>query len=274
MKPYLLLACGFITGLLLGCQSKPSVRPPQIVLVSAAASLKETLAKVDPLFEQSHPGLKVNHNFGASGALQQQIEQGAPSDVFISAGKKQLDALQAKGLVVTQTRRNLLTNRLVLIAPKRSILQLKGFQDLVDLRVKKIAVGEPKSVPVGQYTEEVFQNLGILAQLQPKLVFSNSVRSVLAAVESGNVDAGVVYATDAKISGQVRVVATAVESLHSPIVYPVAVLKNSNSIKSAKTYVQFLSSPSAQHIFVDAGFGLAAASITKASGITYYNNAL
>jgi molybdate transport system substrate-binding protein len=258
----LLLMGGLLTGLTLGCQSNPikektTKSTPQTILVSAAASLKDVLIKVDPLFEQSHAGVKVTHNFGASGALQQQIEQGAPSDVFISAGKKQLDVLQARGLVVTQTRRNLLTNRLVLIVPKRSTLQLQGFQSLVDPRVKKIAVGEPKSVPVGQYTEEVFQNLGILAQLKPKLVLGNSVRSVLAAVKSGNVEAGVVYGTDAKISGQVRVVATATKNLHSPIVYPVAVLKNSKNMESAEAYVQFLSNPSAQRIFVDAGFGIA-----------------
>jgi molybdate transport system substrate-binding protein len=252
--------CGLSIGLILGCQSNPveqKTTDSQTVLVSAAASLKDVLAKVDLLFEQGHPGVKITHNSGASGVLQQQIEQGAPSDVFLSAGQKQLDALQFKGLVVTQTRRNLLTNRLVLIAPKRSMLALKGFQDLAGSRVKRIAVGEPKSVPVGQYTEELFQNLGILAQLRPKLVLSNSARSVLAAVESGNVEAGVVYATDAKISEQIRIISTATEKLHSPIAYPVAVLKNSQNIALAKAYVQFLSSPAAQSIFVDSGFGIA-----------------
>jgi molybdate transport system substrate-binding protein len=257
-------AYGLLTGFLLGCQPN-SVQPnvstskpaTQTVLVSAAASLQDVLAKTDLLFEQSHPGLKVNHNFGASGALQQQIEQGAPSDVFIAAGQKQLDALQSKGLVMVQTRHNLLTNRLVLIVPTRSPLRLQGFQDLTDPKVKKIAVGEPKSVPAGQYTHELFKNLGILDQLKRKQVFSNSVRGVLAAVESGNVDAGVVYGTDAKISGQVRAIATANASLHSPIVYPVAILKNSQNIDSAKAYVQFLSSPVAQRMFQDAGFGVA-----------------
>jgi molybdate transport system substrate-binding protein len=252
--------CGLSIGLIVGCQSNPVEQKrtdSKTVLVSAAASLKDVLLKVEPLFEQSHPGVKVTHNFGASGALQQQIEQGAPSDVFISAGKKQLDALQSQGLAVTQTRRNFLTNRLVLIVPKRSTLALKGFQDLAGSRVKRIAVGEPKSVPVGQYTEELFQNLGILAQLRPKLVLGNSARSVLAAVESGNVEAGVVYATDAKISGQVRVISIAPENLHLSIVYPVTVLKNSRNIELAKAYVQFLSSSAAQSIFVDAGFGIA-----------------
>jgi molybdate transport system substrate-binding protein len=141
--------------------------------------------------------------------------------------------------------------------PTRSPLRLQGFQDLTDSKVKKIAVGEPQSVPAGQYTNELFKNLGILDQLKRKQVFSNSVRGVLAAVESGNVDAGVVYGTDAKISRQVKAIATANARLHSPIVYPVAVLKNSQNIESAKAYVQFLSSPAAQRIFQDAGFGVA-----------------
>jgi molybdate transport system substrate-binding protein len=252
-----LAVCGLLVGLTLACQANSvQQNAPQPLLVSAASSLKDVLAKVDPLFEQHYPDLKVTYNFGASGVLQKQIQQGAPSDVFIAAGKKQLDALQVQDLVVTQTRRNLLTNRLVLIAPKRATLPLKDFQDLTDSTIQKIAVGEPKSVPVGEYTEELFKTLGIMDRLKPKLVLSNSVRSVLAAVESGNMDAGIVYATDAKISGKVRAIATAPENLHSPIVYPIAVLKNSKHLESAKTYVQFLSSPSAQRIFKDAGFGL------------------
>jgi molybdate transport system substrate-binding protein len=229
----------------------------QTLLVSAAASLQNALAKVNPLFVQSYPNIKVNYNFGASGALQQQIEQGAPVDVFISAGKKQVDALQQKGLILNNTRRNLLTNRLVLVVPKNSTLGLTTFRQLSQSSVNKIAVGEPRSVPVGQYTEELFKNLGILNQLKPKFVLGNNVRNVLAAVESGNVDAGVVYATDANISNQVRQVATAPSQLHSPIVYPVAVLKASQNPQAAKAYVQFLSSLSAQRIFKDAGFGLA-----------------
>jgi molybdate transport system substrate-binding protein len=237
--------------------SSSLAQPKQTLLISAAASLQNALARVDPLFVQHYPNVKLKYNFGASGALQRQIEQGAPVDVFISAGKKQVDALQQKGLLLNGTRRNLLTNRLVLIVPKHSMLALKGFQGLADLRVKRIAVGEPKSVPVGQYTEELFQNLGILVQLRSKLVLSNSVRSVLAAVESGNVEAGVVYGTDAKISDQVKIISTATKNLYSPIVYPVGVIKNSRNMESAKAYVQFLSSPAAQSIFVEAGFGIA-----------------
>lgn len=227
------------------------------ILVSAAASLKDSLEAINPGFEKANPSIKVSYNFGASGALQQQIEQGAPADVFISAATKQVDALAQKGLIDKSTRRNLLNNRLVLIVPSNSTLKIIDFRSLTSNDVRKIAVGEPRSVPVGQYSEEVFTKLGILEQVKPKLVYANSVRSVLAAVESGNADAGIVYATDAKISDKVKVVATAASNLHSPIVYPIAVVAASRNPKAAKTYLQYLSSASAKTIFEKFGFGIA-----------------
>ncbi len=232
-------------------------QPSQTLLISAAASLQNALAKVDPFFMQRYPNVKLKYNFGSSGALQQQIEQGAPVDVFISAGKKQVDALEQKGLILKGTRRNLLTNRLVLIVPKSSTLGITTFRQLSQPSVKKIAVGEPRSVPVGQYTAEFFKNLGILNALKPKFVLGNNVRNVFAAVESGNVDAGVVYATDANISSQVRQVATAPSRLHSPIVYPLTVLKASQNSQVAQAYVQFLASAQARAIFQRYGFGVA-----------------
>ncbi len=227
------------------------------ILVSAAASLKDALEEIKPQFEKANPSIKVSYNFGASGALQQQIEQGAPADVFISAASKQMDALQKAGLIDKGTRRNLLTNTLVLIVPKNSTLNIKDFRSLTDSNVKKISVGEPRSVPVGQYSEEVLSKLGILDQVRPKLVFGNSVRNVLASVESGNADAGIVYATDAKISDRVKVVATAASNLHSPIVYPIAVVESSKNSGKAKTYVDYLTTAPAKKIFEKFGFGIA-----------------
>lgn len=225
------------------------------LLVSAAASLRESLQEIQLLYPQNKQNINLTYNFGASGALQQQIENGAPADVFISAGKKQIDALQEKGLILPDTRRNLLTNRLVLIVPINS-LEVSNFRQLTNAKVKRIAVGEPRSVPAGQYAEQVFINLGILQQIKPKFVLGNNVRQVLAAVESGNVDAGVVYTTDARTSQQVKQVATAAENLHSPIVYPVAVLKNSRNIPAAKEYIQFLFSNQARTLFQKYGFGI------------------
>lgn len=238
------------------CQNKSStiIQTSSQLLVSAAASLQEALEEVKPLYQQTKLNQNITYNFGASGALQQQIENGAPVDIFISAGKKQMDALESKNLIIKETRTNLLTNQLVLIVPKNSS-SINNFRQLTGINVKKIAVGEPKSVPVGQYTEEVFTKLGILEQVKPKFVLGNNVRQVLSAVESGNVDAGIVYLTDSKTSKRVKVVAIA-EKLHSPIVYPIAILRDSKNLNAAKEYLQFLSSNQVKSIFEKHGFGI------------------
>lgn len=248
----LLLAIGFkeITPVSVNAQSTT-------LLVAAAASLQDALEQLDPLFESTHSGITVNYNFAASGPLQQQIEQGAPVDLFISAAARQMDALQEKNLIVTDTRRNLLTNSLVLVVPRNSTLELTGFRELTNANVRRISIGEPRSVPAGQYAEEVFRNLGIWEQLQSKFVFGNSVRNVLGTVESGNADAGVVYATDAKVSDRVTQVATAPENLHSPIVYPMAVIAASQNQQAARTYAEFLASQPVQAAFGEYGFGIA-----------------
>lgn len=227
------------------------------ILVAAAASLQDAMKEIDPLFKSANQGIKVNYNFAASGPLQQQIEQGAPVDLFISAATRQMEALQQKNLILTNTRRNILTNSLVLVVPRNSTLGPTSFQQLTNSNVSKISIGEPRSVPAGQYAEEVFNNLGILEQLRPKLVYGNSVRNVLGTVESGNADAGVVYATDAKISNKVKQVATAQSQIHSAIVYPMAVIAASRNQQAARTYAQFLTSQQAQDIFKKYGFGIA-----------------
>ncbi|HEY9877199.1 MAG TPA: molybdate ABC transporter substrate-binding protein [Leptolyngbyaceae cyanobacterium] len=224
------------------------------LLVSTAASLQDALEQIKPLFEQANSDIAVNFNFGSSGALQQQIEQGAPTDVFISAAASQMNALAKKDLLLPETRQNLLGNQLVLIVPKDSTLKLTEFQQLTDDRVRRVSVGEFRSVPAGAYAEQVFTNLNILDKLQPKFVFANNVRGVLSAVESGNVDAGVVYRTDARLSDKVTQVAIAPEDLHNPIVYPVAVLKTSRNPNAAKAFVNFLDGPTASNVFKDYGF--------------------
>ena len=249
--------CCLTVGLRLFAFSPLVAQGNTTLLVSAAASLKDALEEIKPLYQKNNQNITINYNFGASGALQQQIEQGAPADIFFSAAKKQMDALQSKGLLLPNTQRNLLTNRLVLVVPSDSKLKLTSFQQLTDSNVKRIAVGEFRSVPAGQYTEQVFTKVGILDQVKPKLVFGNNVRNVLAAVESGNVDAGAVYLTDANTSNQVKIVATAAENLHYPIVYPIAVLKSSKNPQAAKEYLQFLSDRQARTVFEKYGFGIA-----------------
>ncbi len=247
-----------IAGLLLAI-ILPLVTPSRVVaqsnniLVSAAASLKDALEEIKPLYQKSKSNVNITYNFGASGALQQQIEQGAPADIFISAGKKQVDALEQKGLLLAGTRTNLANNRLVLVVAQ-DVVGINSFYDLTDAKIKKIAIGEPRSVPAGQYGEQVLKKLQLYDRLKPKLVFANNVRQVLAAVETGNAEAGLVYATDAKISNKVKVVVAADDKFHSPIVYPIAVVKSSKNPTAAKEFVQFLSGPQAKDILKKYGF--------------------
>ncbi|MCC5605347.1 molybdate ABC transporter substrate-binding protein [Nostoc sp. CHAB 5834] len=248
-----------VAGLLLAI-GLPLVTPSPVIaqsntsiVVSAASSLKDALQDIKILYQQSKSNINISYNFGASGALQQQIEQGAPADIFISAAKKQVDALETKGLLLSGTRTNLANNRLVLIVAQ-DVVGITSFNNLTDSKIKKIAIGEPRSVPAGQYGEEVLKNLQLYDQVKSKFVFGNNVRQVLAAVESGNAQAGIVYATDAKTSNKVKVVVTADEKLHSPIVYPLAVIKGSKNISAAKQFVQFLSGSQSKTILRKYGF--------------------
>ncbi len=254
----LIIAAIAALGLLIGCNSfNPfSVQQRTSLTVSAAISLSPALAEIKTVYQSSNSNVNITYNFGASGALEQQIQQGAPVDVFFSAATKQMDGLQQANLLIDETRRNLLTNRLVLITPKNGVA-VSDFKQLTDARIKKIAIGEPKSVPVGQYAQEMLTKLGLWQQLQPKLVLGNNVRQVLTFVESGNVDAGIVYATDAKVSDKVTVRLTAEQNLHSPIVYPLAVIKNSRNPAVAKMFVEFLAGDRAKIVFQKYGFGIA-----------------
>ena len=226
--------------------------------VSAAASLEDALEASTPDFHAAYPAIDISYNFGASGALQQQIEQGAPADIFFSAAAKQMDALAEKGLILKDSRQDVLTNSLVLIAPAQSQIAVTDIAQLKEAEVSVVAVGEFRSVPAGQYAEQVFTKLNLLEPLLSKLVFSNSVRGVLAAVESGNADVGMVYATDAALSERVKVLATAPAATHQPIVYPIAVVSNSPNPDAAKTLIAFLQTPAAQTKFKEFGFGVVA----------------
>jgi molybdate transport system substrate-binding protein len=259
-KPLLRFSIGLFAAIFLSFGLKactpPTPPPPSTtLLVAAAASLQNALEELDPIFESANTSVKVDYNFAASTPLQKQIEQGAPVDIFISAATKPMAALQSKDLIVADSRRNLLSNTLVLIVPSDSPLQITDFAELTNPNIQKIAVGEPRSVPAGQYAEELFRNLKILEPLRSKFVYGNSVRNVLSQVESGNADAGIVYGTDAKISAKVKQVLVAPDRLHSPIVYPLAVIKTSRNAAIANTYARFLASEQAQAIFKEYGFG-------------------
>ena len=223
------------------------------IMISAAASLKNCIQDLSAMYTEKNPQVTVTANFGASGALQQQIEQGAPADVFFSAGIKQMNALKEKGMMLDSSVKNILENKVVLITPK-SAVALDFFEDLAGDSVKKIGVGEPKSVPVGQYTEQIFQNLGLTDKVASKLILAKDVREVLSWVETGNVDAGVVYETDAKISKDVTICSTAPEGSHKKVIYPIGVVKASKQAAEAQKFVDFLFSDAAKEVFARYGF--------------------
>jgi molybdate transport system substrate-binding protein len=224
--------------------------------ISAAASLKDAMVETETTYRQSGAIISFANNFGSSGTLAAQIDQGVPVDIFISAAARPMDDLAAKGLIVTGTRRNLLRNTLVLIAPLDS--KLRDFQGLKDKSIRLIALGDPASVPAGQYGKQTLLSLHLWDQLDAKLVLGKDVRQVLTYVETGNADAGLVYATDAQASRKIRIVASASESTHDPIVYPVAVVKGSRNEEASRKFVEFLSKPVTQAIFIRHGFTIAA----------------
>ncbi|MFZ5969218.1 MAG: molybdate ABC transporter substrate-binding protein [Bacillota bacterium] len=225
--------------------------------ISAAASLKEAMDEIQTIYAEEKPHVTLTYNFGSSGSLQQQIEQGAEVDIFISAAAKQVDALQEEGLIEEDTRKSLLENKIVLIVPKDDVL-VTDFDDLASDNVKTFALGETKSVPAGQYAEEVLNYLNLMDTVKPKAVFGKDVKAVLAWVETGNADAGMVYETDAKVSDKVKVVAKAPEGSHKPIIYPAAVIKESKNMDAAKDYLDFLCSDKAKSIFEKYGFAFVA----------------
>lgn len=250
----------FLCFALAGCGKSTIHSPDQPVTltVSAAISLKEPLDALAQNYDRQHPDIHVVCNYGASGTLQHQIEQGAPVDIFISAGEKQMDALQNENLLTPGTRRDLLTNQLVLIVPANSTT-VRSFGDLAKASVKFVAVGEPRTVPAGMYAQQVLEHLHLWPAIKSKMVYAGDVRQVLAYVESGNAAVGLVYTTDARISRRVRVVATAPADSHEPILYPVAALKASKSPQAARSFLDALESPETLAMFEKYGFAAAPA---------------
>jgi molybdate transport system substrate-binding protein len=237
--------------------ARPEAKPTVRLTVSAAASLKDALTAIDRDFERAHSDVQITPNFGASGTLQLQIEQGAPVDVFVSAAPQQMDALAAKNLLLGDTRANLLENELVLIAPKDSKV-VTGFSDLKRADVRVIAVGDPRSVPAGTYAQQVLTTMGIYDAVKSKVTLASDVRQVLADVATGSAEAGLVYSTDAAISAKVRVVMDAPAGTHQPIVYPAAVLRSSINPDVARELVKYLASSAAREVFSKYGFRPAA----------------
>ena len=225
------------------------------ILVAAAASLKNAYEEeLIPMFEEQYPGVTVKGTYDSSGKLQTQIEEGLEADVFMSAAKKQMKALDEEGMIDSDSIVDLLENKIVLIVPTGSDKGIQSFEDIV--KADSIALGDPAIVPAGQYSEEALTNLGLWDQIQDKTSFGTNVTEVLNQVAAGSADAGIVYATDAaSMADQVEVVAEAPEgSLKTKVIYPVAVVKDSANTEVAAKFVEFLTSDEAMKVFEAYGF--------------------
>ena len=253
-----LIIIGLVVGTMMGivaCSSEGASNNTEentTLNISAAASLQEAMVELEEKFKEIEPNVKLQVNLGSSGALQQQIEEGAPCDVFISAGEKQMNALEEKGLLLEGTNKTLLTNELVLVESEGT--EIKDLDKLTTYDINKIAIGEPESVPAGKYAKEVLDNTNLYDRVKDKLVLAKDVKEVLAWVQQGNADVGFVYLSDAFAAKGIKVALTTDEDIHSAINYPIAVLKESKNQNKAKAFEDFLLSDDGQAILENYGF--------------------
>ncbi len=232
-------------------------KEPVVLTLAAAASLEDIFeTELIPAFEKQYPWVSITGSYASSGSLQTQIEEGLAADIFMSAAKKQMDALVAEGLMDKDSVVELLQNEIVLILPAGSPLSITSFEEIG--KAASIAMGDPESVPVGQYAKEALENLGLWEEIQPKLSLGTDVTQVLNWVAEGSAEAGIVYATDAKqMPDKVTVAASAPSgSLAAPVVYPVAtsVLPEASKYEEALLFLRFLQSPEAMSAFEAKGF--------------------
>jgi len=250
----------------MGCAAVAETAAPQVELtVFAAASMTESLNEIAEMYKSVAPNVTLVFNFDSSGTLQTQIEEGAEADVFISAGKKQMDALdvtasadanpKAQDMILSDTRFDLLTNTVVLIVPEGSTREITSFEDVATDKVSLIALGN-SDVPVGQYAQDVFTSLGLWDQLNAdqKITFGSNVKEVLSQVETGAVDCGVVYISDAATGAGLKVVASAPAGSHKPVNYPAAVLKSTKNEQVAEDFLAYLKGADCSKVFTDIGF--------------------
>jgi molybdate transport system substrate-binding protein len=227
----------------------------QEMTISAAISTKEAVETLGRGFTSARPRVTLRYNFGSSGELQKQIEAGAPVDLFISAAERQMDELEQKGLIVAATRRIFARNVLTVVKPTDSKIDISKPADLLDPRVTKIVIGNPKTVPVGQYTEESLKTQGLWDRLQPKLVFAENVRQALDYVARGEVDAGFVYTTDAAVRRQqVSEAFRPAEDTYRPVVYPAAMVAGAKQAALAQAFLELLVGREARAVLARFGF--------------------
>ena len=247
----LMLALAFCIA---GCGTTTPAQTPEALTISAAASLTDALNKIVADYAAVAPTVKITVNYGASGALQTQIENGAPADIFFSAASKQMEALNDAGLMMSDSIVKLLKNEIVLVIPADSKLPIDAFEDVATNTVNKIAIGDVASVPAGQYAQETFTALTLWDKISAKVVFGSDVRQILSWVSAGEVDCGVVYSTDAESDDTVKVAASAPTDAHKAIVYPVGIVKASVQQAAAADFIKYLQSDEGLAVFTTYGF--------------------
>ncbi|MDR7665672.1 molybdate ABC transporter substrate-binding protein [Methanosarcina sp. Z-7115] len=232
----------------------PTTAVPEVITVSAAASLTEAFTDIASRFEKENLGTDVNLNFGGSGNLRMQIEGGAPVDVFASADEGQMNTLGNETFIENSSRKDFARNSLVIIVPEASTLNITSIKDLVDPNIQKISIGNPDTVPVGNYSRTTLTEAGLWSQLENKLVLAEDVKQVLVYVEREEVDAGFVYTTDAKTAqpGTVKIVASVPVSI--PVNYPIAVVSSSEHKEEAQKFLDFVTGEEGQTILKKYGF--------------------
>ncbi|MCF6411229.1 molybdate ABC transporter substrate-binding protein [Pseudalkalibacillus salsuginis] len=222
--------------------------------VHAAASLSDALQQIKEDFEDAYPEMEVILNFASSGTLQRQIEQGAPADLFISASEKEFNQLDQKNQFHPEFTKNILSNQLVFVTNKSNKSNIQIPNDLKKDQVERISIGAPESVPAGKYAKETLENMELWKQVKDKIIYGKDVLQVLSYIETGNVDVGFVYASDAKSSSKVKVQTLIDSDLHSPIIYPAGVLKNTQNLDGAKQFYDYLQNQQAKDTFKKFGF--------------------
>jgi molybdate transport system substrate-binding protein len=245
--PILLIVLLFI---LIGCTTSKNNKVE--LTVSAAASMQVALTEIKKIYEKENPNVTLFFNFGASGALQKQIEQGAPVDLFLSAALENFTTLSKNGLIDNEHQIELVGNQLVLIQGENSTKEIAGLSELTE--VNKISIGTPETVPAGKYAKETLENLNLWNDLQGKLILAKDVRQVLTYVETNNVDAGIVYKTDTMQSSKIKIVESIDPNTHSPIIYPLGIIKETNHKKEAVHFFDFLQNQQTKSIFEKHGF--------------------
>lgn len=261
-------------GMFAGCGEavEENAAPTVELTILAAASLTDVCGEIETKYEEENPGVDLIFSFGGSGALQAQIEEGAPADVFISASNKQMNALNEQGLMDSESIVQLLENKVVLVVPVKDgttetaeengmmastealAHAVTSFEDVATDKVTMVGLGEPGSVPVGQYAEEIFTTLGMLEAVKEKANYGSDVRTVLSWVETGAVDCGVVYATDAYTTDMVKIVCEAPEGSCKQVIYPAGVVKASENASAAEAFIAYLQTDEIMDLFESYGF--------------------